>query len=177
MTPISRQTPLGDVAALLVDRVESHYGPGPRTQRLQTALTAFDGDQRQVEPDSLAEVEVKAKTVFRHIELSRAYGLEAQQHSPGWPPPNLRAIQQAGANVAAVQREPDGTALIKLTGLAPVEAAASILAGAFALVRHAASIVLDLRDNSGGDPATVAVVVDWLAGSSPRHLFDVANGA
>jgi hypothetical protein len=54
-----------------------------------------------------------------------------------------------------------------------VEAAAPLLAGAFTLVRGATSLVLDLRDNIGGDPATVAVIVDWLAGGPPRHLSDV----
>ena len=60
-----------------------------------------------------------------------------------------------------------------MAGLADVAAAAPLLAGAFTLVRGATCLVLDLRDNIGGDPATVAVIIDWLAGGPPRHLFDV----
>jgi len=72
-----------------------------------------------------------------------------------------------------VQRGSDGSGTLRLTGLAPVRAAAPLLTGAFMLLQDADPVTLDLRDNAGGDPATVALIVDWLAGGSPRHLFDV----
>ena len=35
-------------------------------------------------------------------------------------------------------------------------------------------VVLDLRHNVGGDPATAILIVDWLAAAGPpRHLFNV----
>jgi C-terminal processing protease CtpA/Prc len=33
--------------------------------------------------------------------------------------------------------------------------------------------VLDLRRNGGGDPGTVALVLDWLLGEEPTHVSDV----
>jgi C-terminal processing protease CtpA/Prc len=34
-------------------------------------------------------------------------------------------------------------------------------------------VVLDLRRNGGGDPGTVALVLDWLLAGAPAHISDV----
>ncbi|HEY5784846.1 MAG TPA: S41 family peptidase [Microlunatus sp.] len=166
-------TLIGELAALLPNRVEEHYGPGPRVENLRRALAAFAGDRSPVVPGTLAALETMAQTVFRHLELTHQLGLVPQLRSPGWPEGDLSEIRRAGADIAMAQRQPDGSGMIRLTGLAPVQAAGPLLAGAFTLLRDADPITLDLRDNTGGDPATVALIVDWLAGDVPRHLFDV----
>ena len=141
---------------------------------MRQTLAAFAGDHRPVQPAALSELETAAQTVFKHLELTHQPGLVPQRQSPGWPEPDLTEISRVGADIAMVQRGSDGSGTIRLTGLAPVQAAAPLLAGAFTLLQHADPIILDLRDNGGGDPATVAFIVDWLAGDGPRHLFDVA---
>ncbi len=161
------------LARLLPVRVEEHYGPDARVDRLRAALGSFAEDTRSVRPDSLAEVEAAAQSVFRHLELSYQPRLTPQERSPGWPDPDLGAITAAGADVAEIRRDPDGTATIRLTGLAAVAAAAPLLAGAFALVQGAHRLVLDLRANGGGDPATAVFIVSWLAGAEVRPCFDV----
>lgn len=162
MTPTRAPSRLGEVATLLVDRVRSHYGPGPRADELAAALSVFAGDRQAVNRQSLALVETTAQTVFRHLELTLADNLQPQVHTPGWPEPDPIAIRRAGAQITAVQRDADGTATICLMGLADAAVAAPLLAGAFTLVRGASTLVLDLRGNVGGDPATVAVIVDWF---------------
>lgn len=166
-------TPLARIAALIPDRVEQHYGPDRRVDGLRAACRAFSGRAETVHAGNLAELQSAAQVVFRHLELSLD-NLDPEERSPGWPPADLAAARRSGAGVSAVRRQADGTAVIELTELAPVAAAAPILRGVFALVQHADRVVLDLRRNGGGDPATVAFIVDWLAaGGSPRHLFDV----
>ncbi len=174
MTPIAAPTLIGELADLLPSRVEQHYGAGSRVEALRTAVADFVGDHRPVLPAALAELEAAAQTVFTHLELTYQPGLVPQRQSPGWPDPDLTEIRRVGADIAVVQRGHDGSGMIRLTGLAPVQAAAPLLAGAFTLLQHADPIILDLRDNGGGDPATVAFIVDWLAGDGPRHLFTVA---
>ena len=172
MTPNPR-TRISELAADLPNRVEQHYGPGPRVEALRRTLDDFSGDHRPALPTALADLETSAQTVFRHLELTYQPGLVPQARSPGWPEPDPVSIRRLGADIAAVQRGSDGSGMVRLTGLAPVRAAAPLLTGAFILLQDADPVTLDLRDNAGGDPATVALIVDWLAGGSPRHLFDV----
>ena len=63
--------------------------------------------------------------------------------------------------------------ILALDGLDAVHLAAPYLEAAFALLRGAHGLVLDLRRNGGGDPGTVTLVLDWLLGGEPAHISDV----
>ena len=63
--------------------------------------------------------------------------------------------------------------MLALDGLDGVHLAAPYLEAAFALLRGARGVVLDLRRNGGGDPGTVTLVLDWLLGGEPTHISDV----
>jgi len=174
MTSAPAPSRVSAVATLLTGAVARHYGVDARTERLTAALSTFADDQAEIDSDRLAQIEAVGQQVFRHLELALASGLVPQDRSPGWPEVDVAAVRRAGADIEAVVRDPDGTATIRLTGLAAAPAAAPLLTGAFALVAGAQTVVLDLRANGGGDPATVVMIVDWLVGeTAPRHLFDV----
>jgi C-terminal processing protease CtpA/Prc len=63
--------------------------------------------------------------------------------------------------------------VLALDSLDGVHIAAPYLEAAFALLRGARGVVLDLRRNGGGDPGTVTLVLDWLLGGKPTHISDV----
>lgn len=170
--PIEPST-VAEVATLLPDAVERHYGSDRRVDDLRDVCGRFTAARVPLTSTMLAELERAAQTVFRHLELSLGAGLTPRRTSPGWPSPDVAAEIGQGAGIAAVRRTSDGRAVIRLTGLASVRAAAPLLVAAFELVRGAGRVVIDLRENGGGDPATLVLIVDWLAGGAPRHLFDV----
>jgi hypothetical protein len=151
--------------------------PDPdRGERLVRALRGrFGDDTRAVTSELCRELEAVAHEHSRHLELQYVADgtLVPDTEPPGWPPQDPRDVQARAGSVGAVTRRPDGVAVLALDGLDPVDLAAPYLEGAFALLRGARGVVLDLRRNEGGDPGTVALVLDWLLGAEPTHVSDV----
>ncbi len=86
-------------------------------------------------------------------------------------------MRARAACVSRVERLPDDVALLRLDGLDAVHLAAPHLDPALALTRTARSVVLDLTGNGGGDPATLARVVDWVVGPVSTHVCDLHSRA
>jgi C-terminal processing protease CtpA/Prc len=95
------------------------------------------------------------------------------EEAKGWPPDDPADIRRRAAALTRVERTDDHVAVIRLDGLEPLALAQPYLEGAFALAVGARRIVLDLRHNGGGDPATVALICGWVLGGDPQHLGDV----
>jgi len=136
---------------------------------------AFGADGRPIDAGICAAVQAVANRRSRHFELAFEPGAVAEPDSsaPGWPPPDPVAVASRAASVRAVERRPDGIAVIRLDDIDPVQLAAPYLEAAFALTRGAAGLVLDLRRNGGGDPGTIAMVLDRMSGGPPRKFADV----
>ena len=147
-----------------------------RGERLQQALRErFGGDMRAVDAALCAEIETAAHAFSRHFELEYVAdgSLVPDRDPPGWPPQDPGEVALRAGSVGAVRRRPDGIGVLALDSLDSVHLAAPYLEAAFALLRGASGVVLDLRRNGGGDPGTVALVLDWLLGEKPTHISDV----
>jgi C-terminal processing protease CtpA/Prc len=125
--------------------------------------------------DVCREIEAVAHELSRHFTLEYVAdgSLVPDAEPPGWPAQDPRAVQLRAGSVGEVARRPDGIGVLALDGLDPVHIAAPYLQAAFALLRGARGVVLDLRRNGGGDPGTVSLVLDWLLGGEPTHISDV----
>ena len=84
----------------------------------------------------------------------------------GWPPPDLRAMRRRACSVRSVERTADGIATIRIDALDPFDIAEPFLEAAVALTQRATALVLDLRFNGGGDPATVAYLAGVILGAA-----------
>ncbi len=82
--------------------------------------------------------------------------------------------EQVGYGLEAVQRLPGNVAYVELRGFGSTEIVAPAYAAAMALVAGSDALILDLRRNGGGEPASVAL---WLSYFFPqgdvRHLNDI----
>ena len=151
--------------------------PDPeRGERLKAALLDhFGDDQRAVGADVCIEIEAIAQRFARHVALEYVPDgtLTPDVRAPGWEPQDPDAVRARAASVRLVERRGDGIGVLALDGLDRVDVAAPYVESAFAMLCECRGLVLDLRANGGGDPATVALVLDRLTGPDPIHVSDV----
>lgn len=72
-----------------------------------------------------------------------------------------------------VERLPGNIGYIDLRGFMNAEFAKETGAAAMNLVANSDALIIDLRNNGGGDPAMVAFVTSYLYGPEPVHLNDL----
>jgi hypothetical protein len=167
---------VGDLVRGLCAWLHRLFPDPERGQRLERALEErFGDDARAVSDDVCREVEAVAHRFSRHLALEYVAdgSLIADTEPPGWPPQDAREVRSRAGSVSEVARRADGVGVLALDGLDGVHLAAPYLQAAFALLRGARGVVLDLRRNGGGDPGTATLVLDWLLGAEPTHVSDV----
>src|SRR3954451_13387708 len=173
-------TPEGETVAALVSAlcawIDRLFPDADRGERLKRALLErFGDDAHAVTAELCCAMETVAHEFSRHLALEYDAGgsLVPDTAPPGWPPADPGQVQLRAGSVGDVARRPDGVRVLAVDGLDGVHIAAPYLEAAFALLRGARSVVLDLRRNGGGDPGTVTLVLDWLLGGEPTHISDV----
>ena len=163
-------------ASDLCDWIDRLFPDADRGERLKRALAErFGEDARVMTAELCREFEAVAHDFSRHFALEYVADgtLVADTEPPGWPPQDPAEVQSRAGSVGEVTRRPDGVGVFALDSLDGVHIAAPYLEAAFALLRGARGVVLDLRRNGGGDPGTVTLVLDWLLGAAPTHISDV----
>jgi retinol-binding protein 3 len=134
------------------------------TRNLQT--NAYDGlDDASKFAAKLTE-DLQALTTDKHIRVR--YVADAVPETPQSAPSEEQLAQfrrQAAISnygVEKVERLPLNVGYIDLRGFAPAELAAETISAAMTLIANTDALIVDLRKNGGGDPATVAFMTSYL---------------
>ena len=135
--------------------------------------------------DSMTEGERFADTVTEHLR-NVSHDLHLRFfYGPSRPPPKdetpaerLRQHRRMNFDFGRIDRLEGNIARLVIYGFVHLdeEIAPGIREGIgqiMSQVADAAALLLDLRENGGGDPATVALVASYLFDSQPVHLNDI----
>jgi len=105
-------------------------------------------------------------------EFKPAPAIEPTDATPD--PKEMAFAARVGFGVQSVQRLPGNVGYIEVHGFGPTEVVGEALTAAMLLVTGTEALILDLRHNNGGDPATVAHLLShFFAVGDARHLNSI----
>ncbi|HEX7307090.1 S41 family peptidase [Lentzea sp.] len=112
----------------------------------------------------------------KHLRLlhSEAEVLESDQESAWDPVAYKREAEQDAFGIRRVERLDGNIGLLELSLLHDAEIATPAITAAMTLLAHTEALIIDLRNNGGGDPHTVALVCSYLF-DEQVHLNDIYN--
>ena len=84
----------------------------------------------------------------------------------------LAGMQSQNFGVERVERLPFNIGYLDLRAFAPAKDSAETIAAAMTLLAHTDSLIIDLRKNGGGDPATVTMLASYLL-DERTHMTDI----
>ncbi len=99
---------------------------------------------------------------MRAIKLGR----QALRHASA----DIVRDEPAPAHTVQAAMLPDGIGYLAIRGFAPFAGAVRQLAEALDCVARSEALIIDLRGNAGGDPATAALLVSLFFDTEPAHM-------
>src|SRR3954463_4271396 len=148
---------VGELARDLGAWIDRLFPDHDRGERLERALEErFGHDARAVSDHAWREGGGVAPGFSRPLALEYVAdgSLVPDAEPPGWPPQDPGEVRGRAASVGEGTRRRDGVGVLALDGRAAVHLAPPHREAAFALLRGARGVGLDLRRNGGGDPGT-----------------------
>jgi hypothetical protein len=145
-----------DVGYRMIAALRDHAGRGDYDKITDCAAFAerLSGDLRAVSRD-------------RHIIVT--------YREPNGPPPPKPDPRGLGFGFGPIDRLPGNIAHVVIHRFMRADRARAAIGDFMTRVADADALVIDLRDNHGGDPATVALVASYLFDDKPVHLNDMVE--
>lgn len=175
LTPERRQRVLDTMFPLIRAHYVSPDLGASTVQALQDHLARGDYASLSVEDDFARRLTVDLRAVTHDLHFRVRYRAAG---TPEVVTPERRAELEVESRhgIHSVERLANGVALLKIDSfLEPPDSQAlrNAYASAMGEVADARALVLDLRDNYGGDPTTVTFAMSYLFDSTPVHLNDI----
>ena len=128
---------------------------------------------------ALVNRDLFAVTHDKHLNLQAWLDIPAQRERSQEQADASRAetVRRANGGVRAVQILPGNVGYLDLSTFFRPEEARDAIASAMHLLAHTDALIIDMRNNSGGSPATVALLMSYLIEPPGLLLFDLVHRA
>jgi C-terminal processing protease CtpA/Prc len=141
--------------------------------RLTEGAYSIDGDE---EFAAAVTADLQSVNGDKHLRLlySAEEIPETGQESAWDPVAHRKQAEQDAFGVTKVERLKGNIGLLELRLLYGAEIATPAITAAMNLIAHTEALIIDLRENGGGDPHTVALICSYLF-DDQVHLNDIYN--
>lgn len=121
--------------------------------------------------------DMRAVSHDRHLHVEYAPFIVPEERPGGEPSPEDQArfreeLERQNCGWDKVEILPGNIGYVKFDEFAPPEWCGATVVAAMGFLAHADAIIFDLRDNGGGDPKMVEMVVSYLF-DKPTHINDL----
>jgi hypothetical protein len=117
---------------------------------------------------------------LRSISQDKHLGVHLSEHTPpaGKATPaqeeaQRRFVARVNYGFDKVERLEGNIGYLKLRGFVPAALGGETAAAAMTLLASTEALIIDLRENGGGEPEMVALITSYLFGDEPVHLNDI----
>jgi C-terminal processing protease CtpA/Prc len=169
MTPTSRQ----QLVDKLIKEVDNRYAIPDMAKKVAASLReqqkrgAYDGitSARQLSEELTQEMQATSRD--RHLRVMYNEQIIPERKPDAEPSPeetasNLAMMRSDNFGVEKVERLPFNIGYLNLVGFGPAKDAADTLAAAMTVLAHTDALIIDLRNNGGGDAAASALLASYL---------------
>ncbi|PWK14488.1 S41 family peptidase [Tumebacillus permanentifrigoris] len=110
------------------------------------------------------------RNISRDLHVKVFYSEELIAHDDGEQLPYWQGAEAVNFGFAKVERLTGNVGYLKLDAFLPPERAGETLGGALAFLAHTEAMILDLRENRGGEPGMVQLLCSYFLAAQPVLL-------
>jgi hypothetical protein len=169
MTPASRQQLIDN----LIREVDKRYAIPDMARKVAASLRAqqkrgvYDGISSARQLSEALTQEMQATSKDRHLRVLYSETVIPERKPDAEPSPdeiasNLAMHRSGNFGVEKIERLPFNIGYLELVGFAPARDAGDTLAAAMTVLAHTDALIIDLRNNGGGDAAASALLASYL---------------
>lgn len=167
----------------LIKEVNNNYVFPELAKKIEASLRqqqkrgAYNGITSAKQLSEALTRDLQAATQDKHLRVMYSEREVPQQDLDSKPSPEaaaaeLEMMKARNFGVDRIERLPFNIGYLQLGGFARAKDAADTIAASMTVLAHTDALIIDLRKNGGGDPATVTLLASYLL-DERTHMTDI----